>query len=114
MREVPMPKRSDLKLFQRNTATVREAVTDDDTEQPVNLTGKTIEFLIKATDTTPDASAVILSTATGEVVITDALGGICTVAVPAQQPGEYWRRLDVVDGIDRKTAIYGPMHVISV
>jgi hypothetical protein len=109
-----MAKRTDLKLLQRNTPKIREVVTDDDTGNPVDLTGKTVEFYIKATDTTNDTDAVVLSTATTGVTITDALAGICEVDLPAQQPGEYWRRLDVVDGSDRKTAIYGPLHVINV
>jgi hypothetical protein len=113
-----VPKRTDLKLLQRNTPKVRETVTDDETGDPVDLTGKTIEFYVKATDTTNDDDATILSTATGEITITDALAGVCVVDLSTHnltaQPGQYWRRLDVVDGDDRETAIYGPMHVASV
>lgn len=111
-----MPKQADLTLIEGNTETVEEAVTDDDTGQPLNLTGVTVEFYVKTDRTVPDTdpSVVKLSTATGEVTVTNAVGGVCTVAVPAQAAGTYWRRLDVVSGTDRKTAIYGPLYVIDV
>lgn len=108
--------RTDLTLVEGNTETVEETVTDDDTGQPFNLTGKTVEFYIKANATVPDTdpSVVKLSTATGEVTVTDAAGGVATVAVPAQAAGTAWHRLDVVSGGSRKTAVYGPLYVIDV
>jgi hypothetical protein len=111
-----MPVRTDLTLIEGNTETVKETVTDDDTGLPLNLSGKTVEFYIKADATVPDSdpSVVKLSTATSGVTITDAANGICQAAIPAQTAGVYWRRLDVVSGSDRKTAIYGPLYVINV
>lgn len=112
-----MAVRRDLRLLEANAETVREAVTDDDSDDgALDLAGKVIEFLIKPNDITADSSpsVVTLSTATGEITVTDAAAGICEVAVPPQIPGQYWRRLDVITGSDRKTAVYGPMHVISV
>lgn len=111
-----MPVRADLTLIEGNTETVKETVLDDDTGQPLNLSGKTVEFYLKADATVPDTdpSVVKLSTSTGEVTITDAAGGVATVAVPAQSAGTSWRRLDVVSGGSRKTAIYGPLYVINV
>lgn len=109
--------RRDLKLLEANTETVRETVTDDDSGDPLDLTGKVIEFLIKPNDLTADAAdtVVTLSTATGEITVTDAAAGICEVEVPPQTPGTYWRRLDVINpSNDRKTAIYGALYVISV
>lgn len=111
-----MPQRTDLTLIEGNTETVRETVTDDDTGTAFDLTGRTVEFYVKANATVSDTdpSVVKLSTATGEITITDAINGVCEVTVPAQQPGSWWRRLDVVDGTDRKTAIYGPLYVVNV
>jgi hypothetical protein len=108
--------RRDLTLVEGNPETVKEIVTDDDTGLPFNLTGTTVEFWIKPDATVPDTdpSVVKLSTSTGEVTLTDAAGGVATVAVPAQSAGTSWRRLDVVSGGSRKTAVYGPLYVINV
>lgn len=111
-----MAKQADLTLLETNAETVRETVTDDDTGSPQDLTGTTVEFLIKANATVPDTdpSVVTLSTVTGEVTVTDAAGGVCEVAVSPQPPGTFWRRLDVIADGQRKTAIYGPLYVINV
>lgn len=112
-----MAKRTDLTLLPApNTEKVRETILDEDTSQPIDLTDVTVEFLIKPTDITADTNpaVVVLSTTTGEITVTDAPTGICLVTIPPQQPGIYWRRLDIINGADRHTAIYGPMHVISV
>lgn len=108
--------RRDLKLIEGNPETLREAITDDDTGLPLNLTGKVINFYIKPSADTADTdlSVIKLSTGTGEITITDATGGICTVAVPAQAAGTLWRRLDVVTAGQPKTAVYGPVYVLNV
>lgn len=111
-----MATKADLTLIEGNPETIRETITDDDTGLPRNLTGLTIEFYVKPDATVPDTdpSVVKLSTATGEVTITDAANGVCQVAVPAQAAGTFWRRLDVIASGQRKTAIYGPMYVTNV
>jgi hypothetical protein len=111
-----MGERRDLKLIEGNPETVRETITDDDTGLPLNLTGKVVNFYIKPSADTADAdlSVTKLSTSTGEVTVSDAAGGVCTVAVPAQAAGTLWRRLDVVSGGQPKTAVYGPLYVLNV
>jgi hypothetical protein len=111
-----VPEQADLTLIEGNPETVKETVTDDDTALPLNLTGKVVTFIIKADRTVPDTdpSVVTLSTATGEITITDAVNGVCQVAVPAQPAGVFWRRLDVVTAGQPKTAIYGHLYVINV
>jgi hypothetical protein len=111
-----MGERRDLKLIEGNPETVREIVTDDDTGLPLDLTGKTINFYIKPSADTVDTdpSVTKLSTATSGITVTDAAGGICTVAVPAQAAGTLWRRLDVVTAGQPKTAVYGPLYVLNV
>lgn len=109
--------RRDLTFIEGNPETVRETVTDDDTGNPLNLVGKTINFYIKPSPDVADddASVTKLSTSTGEITITDAAGGICAVAVPAQQPpGTFWHRLDVVAAGQPKTAVYGPLYILNV
>jgi hypothetical protein len=108
--------RRDLKLIEGNPETVRETITDDDTGAALNLTGKVINFYVKPSADTVDTDPAVtkLSTATGEITMTDAANGICTVAVPPQAAGTLWRRLDVVTGGQPKTAVYGPLYVLNV
>ena len=111
-----MGARRDLKLIEGNPETVRETVTDDDTGSPYDLTGATINFYIKPSADTADTdpSVTKLSTSTSEITVTDAAGGVCTVAVPPQAAGTLWRRLDVVTAGQAKTAVYGPLYVLNV
>jgi len=111
-----MAERRDLTLLEGQPETVRETITDADTGLPVNLAGKVINFYVKADASVPDAdpSVTKLSTSTGEITVTDAANGICTVAVPAQQAGTLWRRLDVVTAGQPKTAVWGPLYVLNV
>jgi hypothetical protein len=108
--------RRDLKLIEGNPETVRETITDEDTGLPLDLTGKVVNFYIKPGADTADTDPAVtkLSTSTGEVTVTDAAGGVCRVAVPAQQAGTLWRRLDVVTTGQPKTAVYGPLYVLNV
>lgn len=111
-----MGQRRDLKLIEGNPETVRETITDDDTSLPLNLTGKVINFYIKPNADTADTALTVtkLSTTTGEITITDAINGVCAVAVPAQQAGTLWRRLDVIISAQPKTAVYGPLYILNV
>lgn len=111
-----MGERRDLKLIEGNPEIVRESITDDDTDLPLNLTGKVINFYVKPSADVADASLSVtkLSTSTGEITVTDAVNGVCIVAVPPQAAGTLWRRLDVVTAGQPKTAVYGPLYVLNV
>jgi hypothetical protein len=113
---VTVAERRDLKLIEGNPETVRETITDDDTGLPLNLTGKTLNFYIKPSADVADTDPAVtkLSTTGGQITITDAVNGICTVAVPPQAAGTLWRRLDVVTAGQPKTAVWGPLYVLNV
>jgi hypothetical protein len=86
------------------------------------LTGSTVEMIIKnsvddAEGTYPDASVVVLSTATGEITVTDAAAGTVTIAIDAADlatPGNMVYRIDVIDGTGRRTAIHGDLLVVNL
>jgi hypothetical protein len=112
-----VPTRRELVLLQRNDENVRLNITQDDTGDPQDLTGVTVEVFIKPNaETADDDDAVtVLSTATSDIVV-DPPGsdGIAILTVPAEvtaTAGESWWRADCVVSGDRKTAMYGPFIV---
>jgi hypothetical protein len=109
-----MATRASLEVIEGNAETIDVVITAENGGAATDLTGLTVEYLIKETPETPDTEALILSTATGAITITDAAAGKCRVALPAQSAGQRWRRLDVVSGPDRRTAIYGWLTVVDV
>lgn len=112
-----MPTRRELVLLQRNDETVRLAITQDDTGDPQDLTGVTVEVFIKPnaeTDDTDDAVTVLSTADSGIVIDPPAAEGIAVLTVPAELTavaGESWWRVDCVVGDSRKTAMYGPFVV---
>lgn len=104
-----------LLLNQGNDETVSLALTQA-SGAAFNLTGSTVNFYIKPSALTPDSAATVikLSTTTGEVVVTDQLGGLATVTIPASDlkipVGRFWR-CDVVQGSTTKTALFGQVQV---
>lgn len=113
-----MPLQRELELFQGNQEIFTVTVTKDDgTVQ--NLTGLTVNVYLKPARETSDLDGQVikLSTATGEVVLTTPLAGLCTVTVPASAlalAGRRWWRCDVIIGGQPKTAAYGPLKVVDV
>jgi hypothetical protein len=84
---------------------------------PFNITGLTIEAYFKTaagvSDTDP--STVKLSTATGDITITDGPNGKGTVSLPSTdlQPGDNltFYRLDIIQSGKRHTALYGKVGI---
>ena len=103
-----------LNLNQNNDETIDFNITEadpSDSGTPFNLTGYTANFYIKATATTSDASATIISG-----TITNATEGLVTVQIPAASlaaSGALWWRLDVIGpgNTPRKTAGKGALNV---
>ena len=111
-----MPSRRELVLLQRNDETVRLAITQDDTGDPQDLTGVTVEVFIKPNAETDDddAAVTVLSTPTDIAIDPPSTDGIAILTVPAEvtaTAGESWWRADCVVAGDRKTAMYGPFIV---
>jgi hypothetical protein len=89
------------------------------TTTPFPLTGFTVaECYLKADRSDTDAAAQRkYSTATGEIAVTDAAGGIVTVQFAAADiaaPARRWWHLDVVVSAKRTTLGYGPLVVVDV
>lgn len=78
-----------------------------------DLTDFTPTFYLKASRTTPDVSATVISP-----TVTSATQGKLTVVIPhgdLSTPGTLWYHLDVVDGLDNvTTALFGNVYVLSV
>ncbi|WP_246267783.1 hypothetical protein [Nonomuraea typhae] len=113
-----MTTRRDLTLIQVNDETVDLAITQHDSGAAQDLTGATVECYLKPTAQTADDGAGVtkLSTATGEITITSAVGGTCQIAVPAAAlttAGTRWWRADVILSGKRRTCVYGPLHVVD-
>ena len=111
-----MPSRRELVLLQRNDETVRLNITQDDTGDPQDLTGVTVEVFIKPNAETDDddAAVTVLSTPDDIVIDPPSTDGIAILTVPAEvtaTAGESWWRADCVIAGDRKTAMYGPFIV---
>jgi hypothetical protein len=82
---------------------------------PYDITSKTINMFLKtaAGDSDTAGSTVKLSTATGEIVITNGPGGAATVAWPllstTTTPGFY--RIEVIVSGKAHTALYGKIGI---
>jgi hypothetical protein len=107
----------DIHLAQFNDETLALTITSGGSAQ--NLTGVELDVFLKTksgvADTDP--STIKLSTVTGEVVITNAGGGLATVAIPATDLLTlgigFWRTDLVVSG-KRNTAIFGTVSVTAL
>ena len=107
-------------LVQNNDETVTITITDPTQplqageEAPFNLTGSTVAFIRKATQSTPDTDSSFKSyTAT----ITNAAGGIASVSIPATDntvAGTTWWRVDVTSGGKKLSPNYGALLVTAV
>lgn len=84
----------------------------------LDITGKTIEAYLKPSKATADTDGAVWkgSSATSGVTITDAENGKATVSIPAASvlTTMGWWRVDVLSGVLRKTAIYGPVTVVDL
>ena len=83
---------------------------------PLNLTGLSLTFYIKAASTAADSGATTYTIGSGITVTNAALGQI-TVTIPKSAnatAGLFWWRIDVISGASVSTAMYGPYYVLSV
>lgn len=104
-----------LTLYERNDETVDHTVTQDGA--PFDLTGKTLEFVLKTRTQDLDSAGVILTDTDGDITVTDPAGGLATTSISSENlatPGNKVWRLDVLDGTDRKTAVFGKITVVDL
>lgn len=107
-----MPTSSALTVDQGNATTLSGTVTSGGSAY--NLTGVTLNMVIKASAAATDASGTTLSTTTGEISVVSAAGGTFSVTVPSTSvatAGQTWYRVDAVSGGNTRTVIYGPLTV---
>lgn len=112
-----MPNNEDLSVFEINNETATAVVYQEGTTTPQSLSGATIELYVKTTASTTDgdSSTVKLSTATGEITITDAANGAISITFPSfASPGTRWYRLDTIITGKRRTAAYGNFVITNV
>lgn len=109
---------SELQLSQLNDEDVELTLTHSDTGLPLDLaTVSAIEMYLKGSKTTDDTDPGVtkLTKQAGQIVITNAVGGVCIASIPAAAlavAGTRWWRVDVViAGGQRKTALYGPLRI---
>lgn len=108
-----------LTLHQGNDESVEVWVVARLDAEPYDLDGATVQLVMKASasmaDTDPEVT--VLSTATGEVEITDPGAGQIRVHITRdrlQRSGLRWWRLDVVRPGARRTAVYGDLYVVDM
>jgi hypothetical protein len=104
----------DIILGEFNDETLAVAVLNNGVAQ--DLTGKTLQALFKTAagvlDTDP--STVTLTSSSGGIVVTNAVGGLATITIPradlASAGVTFWR-LDVVAAGLQNTAMYGKVSI---
>lgn len=101
-----------LNLNEFNDVSISIAVTSNGS--PLNLTGATLNLLLKTKAGTPDANALTFSSGGGSpaITITNAASGLATCLIPAADLSAetyFFYRLDVVSSGLTNTALYGPI-----
>jgi hypothetical protein len=83
---------------------------------PLNLTNYTVKVILKGTRNNTDASGVTFTAGTG-ITITNAAGGLFTLAVPHADlplPNMMWYRVDLIDLTSEVfTPLYGNFQVLA-
>jgi hypothetical protein len=87
---------------------------------PKDITGLTLEIYLKPTAAALDTDPGVfkLSTATGEIVITNPTGGLATATIAAADitlttTPAFWR-LDILTAGKRNTALFGAVHITDL
>jgi hypothetical protein len=104
----------DINLGEFNDETLAVAITNN--AVAYDLTGKTLQALFKTAagvlDTDP--STITLTSPSGGIVVTNAVGGLANISLPRadlQSAGITFWRCDVVAGGLQNTAIFGKVAV---
>lgn len=108
----------DLTVGQYNDETIALAITSGGS--PLNLTGLTIEAYFKPTAAALDTDVGVtkLSTVTGEIVVTNAAGGLANMAIAngvltLTSTPAFWR-LDIVNAGKRNTVMFGAVKITDL
>jgi hypothetical protein len=104
----------DINLGEFNDETLAVAITNNGSAY--DLTGKSLQALFKTAAGVADGdpSTITLTSPSGGITITNAVGGLANVAIPKadlQNANITFWRLDVVSGGLQNTAIYGKVGI---
>ncbi len=111
---------ANLAVMRADTYSFTSTFTDASTGDPVNITGYTITLTCRRrgqdltnTATTTDGDAIFTTNAT----ITDAVNGIATFSITTAhtdiQPAVYSYDIQLKNGSDIKTVVYGELEIIG-
>lgn len=114
MADLDEPHETPLTLLERNDETLEGTITRDGAA--VTLDNAALTMLIKPSRHTPDDDTTVTTLTDGAGITLGPSTGAYTVQVPAAalaSAGEHWYRVDATISGARRTAIYGPLHVIN-
>lgn len=105
-----MPTKIPLNFYENNDEVVHGVILDE-TNNPEDCTGKSVEFLYKTSASMADADAVVIAG-----VFTDILSGACDFFVPRVYViiANKFYHIDVIDNDIRRTAGYGPVNMVDL
>jgi hypothetical protein len=101
----------DLTIYQSKDADLTLTLTDPTTGLPYNLTGLTVNLVVKPNRDTPDSGGT-----TYVCTVSSPTSGIATVTLPAAShptAGVSWYRVDLV-GTETKAVKFGRLTVYAV
>lgn len=114
-----MPAQADLTVNQNNdeyvTVTCKRSTAGGPPE-PIDLTGLTVVCIVKDAFTDDDATGTTLTSPT-DIDLSDPTNGVCVVHIPAADLTETTDRVyrvDVMDGTERHTVLYGKLHTTDL
>lgn len=103
-----MSQRQDLTVVENNDVVFTLNLTYN--SAPFNLTGYTVDLVLKASETATDGSGITFTTGSGLTVTSTQFGQVQWTFPHADDatPGTQWWRIDAIDGSgDRTTFIMG-------
>ena len=107
-----MSTQATITFHEYNDETVYATLYEDvNKTTPLDLNGTLVEFIYKTSNAQSDADAVVIP---GE--ITDPAFGKCEFQITNDLVTltRKFYRIDVLGGIERKTAVYGPINVVDL
>lgn len=109
-----MPTQADLTVNQNNDEYV--TVTCKRNGTPIDLTSLTVVCVLKDAFTDDDSTGTTLTSPT-DIDISDPVNGVCVVHIPAADltnTTDSVYRVDVMDGTERHTVLYGKLHTTDL
>lgn len=113
-----MAQKRDITLNEKNTEKINFSLVTNTpaADTDLDLTGKTLEAFLKPGASAADGDGWTGTSGAGDVVVTNAASGDGYVKIPGASvtTTQTWWRLDVLNGTERKTALYGVVTVTDL